>query len=317
MSRNLNLNAAARAQKDEFYTLRADIERELQHYQKVFAGKTVLCNCDDPQRSEFVKYFAQNFHGLGLKKLIATCRAVSNATARLTEFTSPDDFTSTPLDGDGDFRSPECLDALKDADIVVTNPPFSLFRQFVKVLVDFDKKFLIIGNINCITYKEIFPLIAANKVWLGCGMGRAISGFLVPDDYELYGSEARLDGAGNRIVATNQCLWLTNLPLDKRNRPLTLTRSYKDNPELFPRYENYDAINVDKTADIPADYEGVMGVPITFLGKYCPAQFEILGHTASNDLSPAVEALRIDPVNRNRGIIGGRQKYDRILIRRL
>ena len=316
MSRNLNLNAAARAQKDEFYTLRADIERELRHYQKLFAGQTVLCNCDDPDRSEFVKYFAQNFQSLGLKKLIATCRADSTAPARLTEFSSPDDFKVTTLDGDGDFRSPECLDALRQADIVVTNPPFSLFRQFVKLLVDADKKFLIIGNINCITYKEIFPLIAANKVWLGCGMGRAISGFRVPDDYELYGSEARLDGAGNRIVATNQCLWLTNLPLDKRNRPLVLTRSYKDNPELFPRYDNYDAINVDKTADIPADYEGVMGVPITFLGKYCPAQFEILGHTAGNDLSPAVEALRTDPVNRNRGIIGGRQKYDRILIRR-
>ena len=316
MSRNLNLNAAARAQKDEFYTLRADIERELRHYQKLFAGQTVLCNCDDPDRSEFVKYFAQNFQSLGLKKLIATCRADSTAPARLTEFSSPDDFKVTTLDGDGDFRSPECLDALKEADVVVTNPPFSLFRQFVKLLVDADKKFLIIGNINCITYKEIFPLIAANKVWLGCGMGRAISGFRVPDDYELYGSEARLDGAGNRIVATNQCLWLTNLPLDKRNRPLVLTRSYKDNPELFPRYDNYDAINVDKTADIPADYEGVMGVPITFLGKYCPAQFEILGHTAGNDLSPAVEALRTDPVNRNRGIIGGRQKYDRILIRR-
>ena len=214
----------------------------------------------------------------------------------------------------GDFRSKECVELLRQADIVVTNPPFSLFREYVKLLVDNDKKFLVIGNINAITYKEIFPLIMQNKLWLGYGMGRAISGFIVPDDYELYGSEARINERGQRIVATNQCLWMTNLEHDKRNRPYDLTGTYT--PEDYPRYDNYDAIEVSKTGDIPADYFGVMGVPITFLDKYCPNQFEILGHTSSNDLSPAVEALRTDPTNRNRGIINGQQKYDRILIRR-
>ena len=316
MARNGTLNSAARAKKDEFYTQRADIERELRHYRNFFAGKSVLCNCDDPRRSEFVKYFAQNFGGLGLKKLIATCRADSGAPACMTEFFSPDDCSVTRLAGDGDFRSPECVDALKEADVVVTNPPFSLFREYVALLVKHDKKFLIIGNINCITYKEIFPLIVQNKVWLGYGMGRAISGFVVPDDYELYGTEARIDGTGRRIVATNQCLWLTNIELQKRHENITLFKRRELEPELFPRYENYDAIEVPKTAFIPVDYEGVMGVPITFLDKYNPAQFEILGHTSSNDLSPAVEALRTDPANRNRGLIGGRQKYDRILIRR-
>ena len=177
-----------------------------------------------------------------------------------------------------------------------------------------DKKFLIIGNINCITYKEIFPLIMANKIWLGYGMGRAISGFIVPDDYELYGTEARIDAEGNRIVATNQCLWYTNLDIRKRHEDIPLYMKYS--PEKNPRYDNYDAIEVSKTAEIPVDYYGVMGVPITFLDKYNPAQFEILGHTSANDLSPAVEALRTNPKHRNRGRINGKDKYDRILIRR-
>ena len=222
----------------------------------------------------------------------------------------------TYLEGNGDFRSPECVEALKEADIVVTNPPFSLFREYVAQLIAYDKKFLIIGNINCITYKEIFPLIKENKVWLGYGMGRAISGFIVPETYELYGTEARIDERGKRIVSTNQCLWLTNLDIVKRHEDILLFKRYSQEPELFPHYDNYDAIEVPKTAFIPCDYFGVMGVPITFLDKYNPTQFEILGHTSSNDLSSAVEALRTDPKNRNRGIINGKQKYDRILIRR-
>jgi len=194
------------------------------------------------------------------------------------------DNTLSLLSGDGkypagDFRSKECVDLLRQADIVVTNPPFSLFRDYVRLLVKHDKKFLIIGNINCITYKEIFPLIMDDKVWLGYGMGRAISGFIVPEKYELYGTEARIDEEGRRIVATNQCLWLTNLEHDKRNRPYDLTGSYATDREMYPRYDNYDAIEVSKTAEIPADYFGVMGVPITFLDKYCPEQFEILGCT--------------------------------------
>ena len=185
----------------------------------------------------------------------------------------------TYLDGDGDFRSPECVAALKEADVVVTNPPFSLFREYVAQLVEYDKKFLIIGNINCITYKEIFPLIMQNKIWLGYGMGRAIAGFYVPDTYELYGTEAHIDNKGRRIVATNQCLWLTNIDIQKRHEDIILFKRYSEEPELFPRYDNYDAIEVSKTAFIPADYYGVMGVPITFLDKYNPDQFEIIGNS--------------------------------------
>ena len=357
MAKNKNLNSAAKAKKDEFYTQLRDIENELRYYRQHFKDKIVLCNCDDPYESEFFKYFAIYFNQLGLKKLIATCYAGSPIVQTELDFwgtpnenphfdkrrqaikfevsevkdwngdgaTDLDDVkllletnknVVTYLDGDGDFRSPECVEALKEADIVVTNPPFSLFREYVALLMKYDKKFLIIGNINAITYKEIFPLIMQNKIWLGYGMGRAISGFMVPETYELYGTEARINEQGQRIVATNQCLWLTNLDISKRHEDILLFKRYSQEPELFPHYDNYDAIEVPKTAFIPCDYEGVMGVPITFLDKYNPDQFEILGHTSSNDLSPAVEALRTDPKNRNRGIINGKQKYDRILIRR-
>ena len=317
MAKNRNLNSAARAKKDEFYTQLRDIENELRYYREHFKDKVVLCNCDDPYESEFFKYFAIYFNVLGLKKLIATCYAGSPIVqTELNFFGTPNENPSfdkkktaikfevnevkdwngdgrtdladvkwllendknvvTYLEGDGDFRSPECLAALKEADIVVTNPPFSLFREYVAQLVAYDKKFLIIGNINCITYKEIFPLIMQNKIWLGYGMGRAIKGFMVPDTYELYGTEARIDD-GKRIVSTNQCLWLTNLDIRKRHEDITLFKRIKDEPELFPHYDNYDAIEVSKTAFIPCDYEGVMGVPITFLDKYNPDQFELLG----------------------------------------
>lgn len=356
MAGNKNLNSAARAKKDEFYTRIEDIENELKHYQKFFAGKTVLCNCDDPYESDFFKYFAMNFNRLGLRKLIATCYAGSPVVQTELDFwgtpnenpvfdkrrnairfdvTEVTDLNGdgatdladvklllennrnvvTYLEGDGDFRSPECVAALKEADVVVTNPPFSLFREYVAQLVKHDKKFLIIGNINCITYKEIFPLIKDNKMWLGYRMGRGISGFLVPDKYELYGTEARIEN-GKRIISTNQCLWYTNLDIKKRHEDLPLVFSYKEEPEKYPHYDNYDAIEVSKTADIPYDYDGVMGVPITFLDKYNPAQFEILGHTYNGDTSPEVEKIRTDPKNRNRGIINGKTLYDRILIRR-
>ena len=356
MSKNRNLNTAAKAKKDEFYTQLRDIENELRHYKEHFKDKVVLCNCDDPYESEFFKYFAIYFNHLGLRKLIATCYAGSPIVqTELDFFGMPNENPTfdkkksaikfevnevrdwngdgrtdladvkwllendknalTYLEGDGDFRSAECIAALKEADIVVTNPPFSLFREYVAQLVAYDKKFLIIGNINCITYKEIFPLIMENKIWLGYGMGRGIKGFMVPDTYELYGTEARVEN-GKRVVSTNQCLWLTNLDIRKRHEDIILFKRIKDEPELFPRYDNYDAIEVPKTAFIPCDYEGVMGVPIIFLDKYNPSQFEILGHTSSNDLSPAVDALRTDKKNRNRGIINGKQKYDRILIRR-
>ena len=343
MAKNKNLNAAARAKKDEFYTRLEDIEREMYYYRPHFKDKVVLCNCDDPYESEFFKYFAIFFNMLGLKKLIATCYAGSPIVQTELDFwgtpnenphfdkrrqairfdvnevtdlngdgaTDLDDVkflletnknSVTYLEGDGDFRSPECVEALKEADIVVTNPPFSLFREYVAQLIKYDKKFLIIGNINCITYKEIFPLIMQNKIWLGYGMGRAIKGFMVPEDYELYGTEARIEN-DKRIVATNQCMWLTNLDISKRHEDIILFKRYKDEPELFPRYDNYDAIEVPKTAFIPCDYNGVMGVPITFLDKYNPSQFELLGcsyqygdcgyHVAGTDWNCYIDGKRM------------------------
>ncbi|HQB22654.1 MAG TPA: adenine-specific methyltransferase EcoRI family protein [Bacteroidales bacterium] len=278
--------------KDEFYTQLSDIERELKHYKNHFKGKVVLCNCDDPRVSNFFHFFSYNFEKFGLKKLIATCyknqemdlfSENKSEQAIYLEYTGDKNGNNVPdvneigikkLKGDGDFRSKECIELLKQADIVVTNPPFSLFREYVAQLIEYDKKFLIIGNINAISYKEIFKLIKENKAWLGMNMGRGISGFIVPKHYELYGSEARVDENGNRIVATNNCLWLTNLDNSKRHEDIILYKSYT--PEEFPTYENYNAINVDKTKDIPMDYTGEMGVPITFLHYYNPEQFEII-----------------------------------------
>lgn len=285
-------SAARNNKKDEFYSQLSDIERELKHYKPHFKDKIVYCNCDDPRVSNFFHYFSYNFEHLGLKKLIATCyknqdmdlfSTNESEQAVYLEYTGdkngnkvPDanEIGVKPLQGDGDFRSQESIELLKQADIVVTNPPFSLFREYVAQLIEYDKKFLIIGNINAISYKEIFKLIKENKAWLGVNMGRGISGFIVPKHYELYGSEARIDDDGNRIISTNNCLWLTNLDIDKRYLDLILHKKY--NPEEYPTYENYDAINVDKTKDIPFDYAGEMGVPITFLDKYNPNQFEII-----------------------------------------
>ena len=308
MSKNRTLNKASIEKNDEFYTRLEDIEKECRHYKKFFHNKTILCNCDDPYESMFFQYFAMKFNSLGLKKLISSSYAGSlivqselnfectsneienfdrkkdGLKAKMTEFkdwNGDHNGAIQKLYGDenfsaGDFRSPECIELLKQADIVVTNPPFSLFREYVQQLIDFDKKFLIIGNINCITYKEIFKLIMQNKIWLGYGMGRAIAGFIVPEKYELYGTEARIEN-GKRIISTNQCMWLTNLDITKRHEEIPLVFSYKDEPEKYPKYDNYDAIEVSKTAYIPKDYDGVMGVPITFLDKYNPEQFEILG----------------------------------------
>lgn len=283
--------------KDEFYTQLKDIESELTHYKNHFKGKVVFCNCDDPGVSNFFKYFAQNFKTLGLRKLISACykkqEGGSIGTKKAgngfySEFVREGDFNSNDIEivnfkGDGDFRSDESIKLLKQADIVVTNPPFSLFREYVAQLVQYDKKFLIIGNINAITYKEIFKLIKENKVWLGINLGRGISGFIVPEDYELYGTEARVDNFGKRIVSPNNCLWLTNLDTSRRHQDLALTKSYYGNESDYPFYDNYDGINVNKTEDIPKDYAGYMGVPITFLHKYNPDQFEIIKFRKGND----------------------------------
>jgi hypothetical protein len=320
-------SAARNNKKDEFYSQLTDIERELKNYKPHFKDKVVYCNCDDPRVSNFFHYFSYNFEHLGLKKLITTCYKNQDADLFSTNESEqavyleykgdkngnsvPDahEIGVKPLKGDGDFRSAESIELLKQADIVVTNPPFSLFREYVAQLIEYDKKFLVIGNINAISYKEIFKLIKANKAWLGVNMGRGISGFIVPKHYELYGSEARVDENGNRIISTNNCLWLTNLDIDKRHVDLILHKKYT--PYEYPTYDNYNAINVDKTKDIPIDYVGEMGVPITFLDKYNPDQFEII------DINPHFFTIieKGLPKPSQLKITGQKDPYARILIK--
>lgn len=312
---NSSMSAAIKAKNDEFYTQLSDIEKELRHYKNHFKGKVVFCNCDDPFESNFFKYFVLNFNRLGLKKLIATCYTGSPiANQQLSLFdvlgdgeenqnkpykavvTTVYDKTGdggvdmldvaelfksgenelTELSDDGDFRSPECLALLDEADIVVTNPPFSLFREYVAVLMEYQKDFIIIGNSNAITYKEVFPLIMANKMWLGVTRdGTGSMWFRVMDDFpEKTGQKIE---NGIRYQTIGNSAWFTNLDVKKRHEELILVPRY--NSELYPKYDNYDAIEVSKVVDIPCDYDGIMGVPITFLGKYNPDQFEIVGIT--------------------------------------
>ncbi len=269
-------------------------------YKSHFKDKVVFCNCDDPRISNFFNYFASNFKELGLRKLIVACYREQVRDLFNTEEEDENGFffeykgtegeknkpSSTDIvyfKGDGDFRSAESIELLKQSDIVVTNPPFSLFREYVTQLVKYDKKFLIIGNINAITYKEIFKIIKENKAWLGINLGRGVSGFIVPEHYKLYETEARIDSLGNRIVSPNNCLWLTNLDTFKRHEDIALTKNYFGNEDEYPKYDNYDGININKTKDIPSDYKGVMGVPITFLHKFNSDQFEIIKFRKGND----------------------------------
>ncbi|MFI3298015.1 MAG: adenine-specific methyltransferase EcoRI family protein [bacterium] len=290
------LAKAKRNKNDEFYTQLIDIENELKHYQDHFRNKVIFCNCDDPRVSNFFNYFVANFERLRIKKLITACyRKKENdifSTSEIEngfffEYTGREkgvDFTKiTHFEGDGDFRSSESIKLLQESDIVVTNPPFSLFREYVAQLINYDKKFLIIGNINAITYKEIFNLIQVDKVWLGVNLGRGISGFIVPDHYELYGTETKIDHNGNKIVSPNNCLWLTNLDICRRHEKIVLTKSFFEDKETYPKYDNYDGINVSRTKDIPVDYAGHIGVPITFLHKYNPEQFKIIKFRKGND----------------------------------
>ncbi len=302
MSRNATnqlLQKARKSKSDEFYTQYCDIENELQHYTKHFKDKVVYCNCDDPNTSNFFRFFANNFKKLELKKLIASCYKDScfdlfqfeeTENGFYCEYNGETDHDGNPVpakkinfNGNGDFRNKENIELLEQTDIVVTNPPFSLFREYVAQLVKYDKKFLIIGNINAITYKEIFELIQKNKVWLGVNLGRGISGFIVPEHYELYGTEVSVDAEGNNIIATNNCLWLTNLEIAQRHEDIILTKKYFGNENNYPKYDNCDGINVNKTQDIPIDYQGIMGVPITFLHKYNPEQFDIVKFRKGND----------------------------------
>ncbi len=309
------LTNAKVCKNDEFYTQFSDIERELQHYKKHFRGKTVLCNCDDYRISNFYKFFSSSFHALGLKGLIAVSYKKQEQDlfsltvpekATVAEFRcdvdGKDVTTVRDLSGDGDFRSQESIEILKKADVVVTNPPFSLFREYISQLMAYKKQFLVIGNINAITYKEIFQHIKENRVWLGVNLGRGISGFIVPREYELYGTETKIDHEGNRIVATNNCLWLTNLDHDQRHEYIPLTKKYTGHESEFLSYDNYDGINVDNTKDIPSDYTGAVGVPITFLHKFNPSQFEIIKFRKGDDGKDLA--------------INGKCPYFRILIRR-
>lgn len=281
---NILLQKAKKSKNDEFYTQLSDIEKELQYYKSHFQDKVVFCNCDDPYTSNFFKYFVSNFKELGLKKVIAACykeqtldlfQPKEKERGFFAEY-SGDEIEVKQFKGDGDFRGKESITLLEKADIVVTNPPFSLFREYVAQLVAYNKNFLIIGNINAITYKEIFKLIQENKVWLGVHFGRGISGFIVPEYYELYGTETQIDTFGNRIISPNNCLWLTNLDNFKRHQDLVLTKNYFGNESNYPQYDNYNGIHIDRTENIPLDYTGDMGVPITFLHKFNPNQFEIV-----------------------------------------
>ena len=295
---NKNLHKAKDSKKDEFYTQLCDIELELKNYKNHFKDKVVYCNCDDPRISNFFHYFSHNFEKLGLKKLIATCYKSQNMDlfsqnnseqAIYLEYEGDKNGNNLPdnlpdkneiavkhLKGDGDFRSDECIELLKQADIVVTNPPFSLFRQYVAQLVEFDKKFLIVGHQNAITYKEIFRLIKDDKIWLGYGF-KGGAAYFINQHYQDYATAGdHRDG----MIRVSGVVWFTNLEIKKRHEDLILHKKYI--PEEYPKYDNYDAINVDKTKDIPADYAGAMGVPITFLDKYNPAQFEIIGLGISN-----------------------------------
>ena len=304
-NKNSNLIHAKKAKNDEFYTQLSDIENELRHYKAAFRGKTILCNCDDPRVSNFTRYFLYNFDNLGLKRLISTCYRNSQPDlfsdgnedrACYLDFhgeiqvRSEADIQSLdfrPLEDDGDFRSAECIEFLKQADIVCTNPPFSLFREYVAQLMEYGKQFIIIGNQNAITYKEIFPLIKDNKMWLGESIHSGDREFGVPNDYPLNAAGWRIDDKGNKFIRVKGVRWFTNIDTDQsyRHQKLILCKSYYKNPELYPKYDNYDAINVDKVADIPYDYLADIGVPITYLDKHNPEQFDIVRFRTSESSS--------------------------------
>ncbi len=329
MAGNRSLHAANKAKQDEFYTQLTDIENELKHYREHFLGKTVYCNCDDPTISNFFHYFYQNFKKLGLSKLITTCyknrqtdlfsKHDTKVAAGLEYVGNGTKITEFQLKEDGDFRSQECIALLKQADIVVTNPPFSLFREYIAQLVEYDKKFLVIGNKNAITYKEIFPLIKENKLWIGNTPMSQDLLFDVPEDYAQELVATKKEGSAYKIVdgvvkGRSQSIWFTNLDHRKRHEDLILYKKYS--PDEYPKYDNYNAINVNKVDDIPEDYPGELGVPISFFDKYNPDQFEIVGFDYE-----IKQGLLPELVDKNwkgkldRGYINGKRIYARIIIR--
>ena len=311
--KNTNLHNAKKAKNDEFYTQLSDIEKEMAHYKEFFKGKIVYCNCDDARDSNFFKFFANNFESLGLKKLITTGYKADGKGVKLVyegdkngNFIVDDaEVAVTELEGNGDFRSEECVELLKECDVVVTNPPFSLFREYVAQLMEYGKKFIIIGEQNALTYKEIFPYVKANQLWWGASIHSGDRKFYVPDNYPLNASTCGVDEDGKRFVRVKGIRWWTNIENTTHSTPMDLFKNYS--ADEYPKYDNYDAINVDKTADIPMDYDGVMGVPITFFDKYCPTQFEILGIANNVRWIGDFPCLTI---------IKGEKVYNRILIRR-
>lgn len=320
-AKNSNFHSAKDNKQDEFYTQLSDIEKELKYYKHHFKDKIVYCNCDDPRVSNFFHFFSYNFEKLGLKKLIATCYKSQevdlfsqndNEQAIYLEYNGdkngnfvpdPNEIGIKPLKGDGDFRSKESIDLLTQADIVVTNPPFSLFREYIAQLMEYDKKFVIVGSQNAVTYKEVFQYFKDNKIWVGYKSGDME--FKVPDHYEERETRFRQDETGQKWRSLGNICWFTNLDISKRHEDLILYKTY--NPEEYPTYDNYDAINVNKVAEIPMDYKGAMGVPITFLDKYNPDQFEILGIDR-----PLVEEIT-GKVSRFK--INGKEIYARIVIK--
>jgi hypothetical protein len=323
---NKSLQDAKKGKKDEFYTQLSDIENEIKHYKKHFKNKVVICNCDDPRVSNFFHYFSYKFEELGLKKLIAICyknqdmdlfSRNDSEKAIYLEYDGGKNKNSMPdseeigikkLKGDGDFRSEECIELLKQADIVVTNPPFSLFREYVAQIIKFKKKFIIIGHQNSITYKEIFPLIKNNKMWMGSGFKGGAAHFINKyyDDYAVAGDHK--DG----MIRVAGVVWYTNLDFPKRHQKLILYHKY--NPERFPEYDNYKAIEISKTKDIPINYKGVMGVPITFMNKYNPDQFEIIGATESEGKGFS-EGLWRESSKVAQALVNNKRVYKRIFIK--
>lgn len=356
MARNEDLNKAKDAKKDEFYTQLSDIEKEMRYYRKHFAGKTVFCNCDDPFESNFFKYFVLNFNRLGLKKLIATCYAgspIANQQLSIFDILGSNEKTEnkpykaivttvydttgdgavdmldvaelfrsgenelTELKGNGDFRSPECLALLDEADIVVTNPPFSLFREYVDTLFEHEKSFIIIGSLNAVKYKEIFPLFMQNKIWLGASIHSGDRAFYVPNDYPLDAASCGVEEeTGRKYIRVKGVRWFTNLDIKQRHEKTILIKKYS--PDAYPHYTNLDAIDVNSISDIPCDYAGWMGVPINIMDSYNPDQFELIG-TSTGELG---RSIGVKPNHRGRtdvAYIGadGKPKcpYQRFIIR--
>ena len=313
-SKNAGMHAARKAKNDEFYTQLPDIERELKNYRDHFRGKTIFLNCDDPEWSNFWVYFRNNFNFLGIQRVIAThYTGISEGGApsyalELVRGPNGEDVDvekpiRTELTGDGDFRSPEAIAYLEQADIVVTNPPFSLFREYVAQLVEHDKKFVLIGNTNAITYKEIWPLIEGGKMWLGSESPKR---FRVPSHAPVVASQSVVNGV--RLQNFGNICWFTNIEIPRRYEEIPLYKRYADDPAAYPTYDDFDVIEVSKVKDIPKDYDGLMGVPITFLGKHNPDQFEILGQANSARYLGNIELFTV---------IDGKRIYNRIIIRRI